>query len=181
MSMADEHTPSPLARCAAAVGLALAGMALAIVAIPALRRSDALLRDGVRATATVVSLEDTTCYYSKVRRGKAYPCVKVTGEWIHDALTYRAVIGHHPRPHDFAPGRRLTVVFVPDPAAAAGRADLRFRVFGIDGAEPASERPFYMALLALAGVMCIPLLRIRRHLRFLRRPGSAPRPPSSSG
>ncbi len=161
--MADAHTSSPLTRLAAAAGLALLGMTLAWYTLPALQRSDALIRDGVRATATVVSVEDTTCYYSRFRRSQAFPCVEVTGEWIHHAVTYRTVIGRHPRPHAFAPGRQLTVVFVPDPAAAAGRADLRFRVFGIDGSEPVSERPFYLALLALACVMCLPLFRMLLH------------------
>jgi hypothetical protein len=164
MSMADARTSSPLTRLAAAAGLALLGMTLAWYTLPALQRSDALIRDGVRATATVVALEDTTCYYSRFRGSQAFPCVEVTGEWIHHAVTYRTVVGRHPRPHALAPGRQLTVVFVPDPAAA-GRADLRLRVFGIDGAEPLSERPFYLALLALACVMCLPLIRILLHTR----------------
>jgi hypothetical protein len=99
-----------------------------------------------------------------VRAGRPRRYGAATGEWFHDAVTYRTVIGHHSRPHDFAPGRQLTVIFVPDPTAAAGRADLRFRVFGIGGSEPVSERPFYVALLALACVMCIPLLRMLVHM-----------------
>src|SRR5688572_9254142 len=109
MPMADDHTPSPLTRLAAAAGLALLGMTLAWFVVPALQQSDALLRDGVRATATVVSVQDTTCYYSRFRGRDPYPCVEVTGEWTHDAVIYRTVIGHRP-PHSVAPGRQLTIV-----------------------------------------------------------------------
>jgi hypothetical protein len=169
--MADEPAPSRLARVAATVGFALAGMTLAAFAAPALRR-DALLRDGVRATATVVALEDTTCHYANGRRRTPFPCVKVTGEWTHEALTYRAVIGHHPKPHDFVRGRGVGVTFVPDPAAAAGRADVRLRVMGTDGSDPVSERPFYVGMLALSAVMCFPFLRML--LQALRARARAP-------
>ena len=92
-----------------------------------------------------------------LRGTEAYPCVAVTGQWTHDAVTYRAVIGHPTRPHTFALGRQVTVVFLPDPAAAAGRAGLYVRPYGLDGTEPVSERPVYLGLLALACLLCLPL------------------------
>ena len=162
--MAVQQTPSQRTRLAAAAGLALLGATLAWFVVPTLQRSDALLRDGTRATATVVSVEDTTCHYSRFRGSESFPCDAVTGEWRHDAITYRTVIGHHKRPHAFTPGRQVTVVFVPDPAAAAGRAGLYFRVYGLDGAEPVSERPVYLGLLALACLLCLPFFRMLLHV-----------------
>jgi hypothetical protein len=166
MSMADAPTASPLARLVAAIAFAVLGVTIAWFAVPLLQRSDALLRDGVRATATVVSIESSTCFDSRFRNRHSFPCDAVTGEWIHDGVTYRTIIGHHQRPHAFARGRQLTVVFVPDPAAAAGRADLHARPFGIDGSEPVPERPIYLAVIALACLMCLPLFQML--LRLLR-------------
>jgi hypothetical protein len=52
----------------------------------------------------------------------------------------------------------VPIIFAPDPPAAAGAVDLRVRVIGAGRSVPRSERPVYVGLLALAGLMCTPLL-----------------------
>lgn len=155
---------SLLTRFTAAAALALLGGTIAWFVVPVMQQSDALLRDGVRAAATVVSLDDTTCHDSRFRRRQAYPCVAVTAAWTHDGVTYRAVIGYPTAPHGFALGRQVTVVFFPNPAAAAGRAELYVRPYGLDGTEPVPERPVYLGLLALACVLCLPLFSTLLHM-----------------
>jgi hypothetical protein len=65
-------------------------------------------------------------------------------------------------------GATVRIIFAPDPAAAAGAADLQFRVIGAARSVPRSERPVYLGLLALAGLMCAPLLSML--FKILRRP-----------
>ena len=151
---------TPLGRVLAAVALALLGTAVAVFVFPLMRQGDLLLRDGTRAEATVIAIEDATCFYTNRRANREYPCFRATGEWIHDGAVYRAILGYYKQRNEAPVGTVVPVIFAPDPAAAAGAVDLRFRVIGAGRSLPRSERPVYLGLLVLAGLMWIPLLRM---------------------
>lgn len=142
----------------AATGLALAGATLAVFVWPQMRQSDLLLRTGVPAEATVVALDDATCVYTNRRTNRGYPCFRATGEWTHAGVAYRTTLGHYTHANEAPLGTTVPIIFAPDPAAAAGAVDLRFRVIGAGRSVPRSERPVYMGLLALAGLLCAPLV-----------------------
>lgn len=150
---------TPLSRLLAATALALLGTALAVFAFPQMQRSDRLLLDGVRAEATVTAIESTTCSVANSRVNREYPCFKATGNWTHEGTDYSAVLGHYKQRNEAPVGASVPVIFMPNPAAAAGAADLQFRVIAEGRSLPRSERPVYIGLLVLAGLMWIPLLR----------------------
>ncbi len=158
-----------MVRVLAALGLAVIGTTIAVFAFPLMRNSDALRRDGLRVAATVVKLEDETCSYSGYRRRAKFPCFKATAEWTHDGLVYRGVVGY-PKRRDAMPlGTKVEVVFAPDPAAVAGEADLRFRALRAGDSELISEQPIYLGILALAGLMCMPVVSMLFRTLFARK------------
>src|SRR5688572_14707450 len=142
----------------AATVFALAGATLAAFVWPQMRRSDLLLRNGVSAAATVVALDADTCFYTNSRVNREYPCFRATGEWTHAGVAYRATLGFYTQRNEAPVGTTVPIIFAPDPAAAAGAADLQFRVICAGRSAPRSERPVYLGLLAPAGLMCAPLL-----------------------
>ena len=160
------HTP--LGQMLGATGLALAGATLAAFVWPQMRRSDLLLRNGVRAEATVVALDADTCVYTNRRTNRAYPCFRATGEWTHAGVAYRATLGYYKHANEGPLGTTVRIIFAPDSAAATGAANLQFRVIGAGRSLPRSERPVYVGLLALAGLMFAPLLKML--FRTWRRP-----------
>jgi hypothetical protein len=147
-----------LGKMLAAIVLALAGATLAAFVWPQMRWSDLLLRNGVSAEATVIALDADTCFYTNRRTNREYPCFRATGAWTHAGVAYRATLGFYTQRNEAPPGTKVRIIFAPDPAAAAGAADLQFRVIGAGRSVPRSERPVYLGLLALAGLMCAPLL-----------------------
>jgi hypothetical protein len=125
-----------------------------------MHRSEALLREGVRAEARVVALDADTCFYSNRRANREFPCFRATGAWTHEGVLYRSTLGFYTQADEAPVGSSVRIVFAPDPAAAAGAADLQMRVVGDGRTLPPSEKPFYLGLLALAGLMCAPLLML---------------------
>jgi hypothetical protein len=123
-----------------------------------MRRSDLLLRNGVGAEATVVALDGDTCFHANSRVNREYPCFRATGEWTHAGVAYRSTLGYYKQANEAPLGTTVRIIFAPDPAAAAGKVDLQVRVIGAGRSAPRSERPVYVGLLALAGLMCAPLL-----------------------
>ncbi len=146
-----------LGQVLAATVFALAGATLAYFVWPQMHRSDALLRDGVRAEATVVALDATTCTSSSFRKSWPYPCFEATGQWTHDGVVYRSTLGHYKDAAKAPLGTTVAIVFAPDPAAAVGKVDLQMRVVGAGRDAPRSERPVYLGLLVLAALLCVPL------------------------
>jgi hypothetical protein len=156
----------------AALVLGAAGVALAIFIWPLMGPSDELLRSGVRTQATVVALDPTRCWHRGHRTSTEYECFKATGEWTHQGTTYRSTLGHYQQPDQAPLGSSVAILFRPDPAAAAGQADLAMRTIASGQDEPVSERPFYIALLGLAGLLMAPLLWLP--IRAWRRRRSEP-------
>lgn len=146
-------------RVAAAV-LAVAGGALAWFVWPQMHLSEALLREGVHAEARVVALDPYTCSYSGSRKNRQYPCFQATGAWTHEGVSYRTTLGFYTHANEAPVGSSVRVLFMPDPAAAAGAAELQSRVVGAGRTLPVSERPIFVGLLALAGLLCTPLLMV---------------------
>lgn len=113
----------------------------------------------MRCTQEARSTPDT-CFYSNRRTNREYPCFRATGAWTHAGVAYRTTLGFYTHANEAPICTSVRILFAPDPAAAAGAADLQMRVIG-DGRDlPISERPVYLGLLALAGLTCLPLLRV---------------------
>jgi hypothetical protein len=73
----------PLGKTLAATIFALACVTLAASVWPQMHRSDLLLREGIRAEATVVALDPDTCVHANSRVNREYPCFRATGTWSH--------------------------------------------------------------------------------------------------
>jgi hypothetical protein len=153
----DERNTSQLSRWFGALGLASLGTVLAFFVGTTLEQFENHVQGSVRAAARVVGVEEATCQYTNRRKNRAYPCLRVEGEWSHDGQVYRAVLAHYPLSREIRVGDELPVVFEPDPAAAAGRATLFVRVADAVP-ELGRERKVYLGLLGLAGLLCLPLL-----------------------
>ena len=104
---------APLERLIAATVLALAGATLAVFVWPQMRRSDLLLRNGVRAEAAVVALDRATCVHTNSRVNREYPCFRATGEWTHAGVAYRATLGHYTQPNEAPLGTTVPIVVHP--------------------------------------------------------------------
>lgn len=104
---------------------------------------------------------------------REYPCFRATGEWTHAGVAYRSTLGHYEQANEAPLGTTVPTIFAPDPAAAAGAVDLQLRVIGAGRSLPRSEQPVYVGLLALAGLMCTPLLTMLfKTWRRPKRPGA---------
>lgn len=114
-----------LGKMIAAIVFALAGATLAVFVWPQMRRSDLLLRNGVSAEATVVALDADRCFYTNRRTNQGYPCFRATGAWTHDGVAYRSTLGYYKQADEAPLGTTVRIIFAPDPAAAAGAADLQ--------------------------------------------------------
>lgn len=150
----------------AASVLAVGGAALAAFVWPQMGRSDRLLESGVLTEATVVALDPDRCSYSNRRTNPGYPCFRATVAWSHEGVAYRATLGFYKHAKEAPIGTRVRIIFAPDPAAAAGAVDLQMRLVPTGRTLPRSERPVALGLLALAGVLCLPLTTTL--LRLLR-------------
>jgi hypothetical protein len=150
----------------AASVLAVGGAALAAFVWPQMGRSDKLLESGVLTEATVVALDPDRCSYSNQRTNAGYPCFRATVAWSHEGVAYRTTLGFYKHAKESPIGTRVRIIFEPDPAAAAGAVDLQMRHVPAGRTLPPSERPVYLGLLALAGLLCLPLATTL--LRLLR-------------
>ena len=157
--MAEELRPFQLSRWLAGLALAAMGLGLAHFAIETLKTFDESVRNSVRATARVVSVENATCkkYLSKRGPPDPYPCHKVEGEWHHDGEVYREVLGHWNLSRKTQVGDEFPIVFARDPHAVAGQA-VPFLRFADDVSKLDRERNDYLFFLVPAGLLCLPLV-----------------------
>lgn len=157
--MAEELRPFQLSRWLAGLALATMGMGLAHFEIETRKTFDERVRNSVRATAKVVSVENATCnkYLSKRGPPDPYPCHKVEGEWQHDGQVYREVLGHWDLSRKTRVGDEFPIVFARDSHAVAGQ-EVPFLRFADDVSELDRERNLHLVWLVLAGLLCLPLV-----------------------